>query len=54
MILFQNGNAIRQVNDGDFDTNDETPEIPGWFALEFAGAFLATLFWVGDVHIKIL
>ena len=51
MILFVNGNFIRVVNDGDFDTNGETPEIPGWFALEFAGAFLATLFWVSDVAV---
>ena len=49
MILFWNGNFIREIND-----EDDAPDIPGWFSLEFAGAFLALLFWVSDVHIKIL
>ena len=39
MILYTNGEVIRQANDNDAD-------VPGWFALEFAGAFLAILFWV--------
>ena len=41
MILYYNGDIIRSVNDSDSDV-----DIPGWFALEFAGAFLAILFWV--------
>ena len=41
MILFLNGNVIRQINDAIFDI-----DVPAFYALEFAGAFLATLFWV--------
>ena len=43
MILFYNGNFIRVINSND----NLDVDIPAWFALEFAGAFLAILFWVG-------
>ena len=46
MILFNNGNIIRLVNSEDVYDN---LDIPGWFALEFAGAFLAVLFWVHEL-----
>ena len=49
MILYINGNAIRAANDADADI-----DIPHWFALEFAGAFLALLFWVSIIIIVIL
>lgn len=41
MILYVNGQSIRVADD-----NDINDDVPGWFALEFAGAFLAILFWV--------
>lgn len=41
MILYVNGQSIRVA-----DENDINDDVPGWFALEFAGAFLAILFWV--------
>ena len=40
MILYYNGSVIRENRDND------GPDIPDWFSLEFAGAFLAILFWV--------
>ena len=42
MILFYNGDLIRVINSND----NLDVDIPAWFALEFAGAFLAILFWV--------
>ena len=47
MILFANGNTIRRT----FDANESRSEtfkidIPTFYALEFSGALLATLFWV--------
>ena len=42
MILYYNGNIIRVIN-----SNYNNVEISAWFALEFVGAFLAILFWVG-------
>ena len=39
MILYVNGSAIRVANNNKMD-------VSGWYALEFAGAFLAILFWV--------
>ncbi|CAI8050681.1 hypothetical protein GBAR_LOCUS27802 [Geodia barretti] len=41
MILFYNGDLIRVINSND----NLDVDIPAWFALEFAGAFLAILFW---------
>ena len=43
MILYNNGDVIRTIND---DDTFKDVDIPAWFALEFAGAFLAVLFWV--------
>ena len=42
MVLYWNGLFIRVIN----DEHDVDIDIPGWFALEFAGAFIALLFWV--------
>lgn len=42
MILYFNGSVIREIRDND------GPDIPDWFGLEFAGAFLAILFWVSQ------
>ena len=39
MVLYVNGSAIR-------DSNREDSTIPGWFVLEFVGAFLALFCWV--------
>lgn len=44
MILYYNGRLIRANRD-----NDLGPDTPDWFALEFAGSFLALLFWVSQV-----
>ena len=41
MILYDNGEVIREAHKNDFDD-----DVPKWFNLEFAGAFIATLFWV--------
>ena len=46
MILFTNGQLIRVAN-------DISVTVPDFFALEFAGAFLATLFWVSSIIIVI-
>ena len=40
---------IRVFNDED----DVDIYIPGWFALEFAGAFIALLFWVYTCNIRL-
>ena len=42
MILYWTGSLIRTINDQD----NVDIDIPDWFSLEFAGAFLALLFWV--------
>ncbi len=47
MILYYNGSLIRQLIEGD----DQDSELPEWFILEFAGAFLATVFWVITIPI---
>ena len=44
MILFSNGENIRAA--------DEFFVVPGYFALEFAGALLATFFWVSTILIS--
>ena len=46
MILYNTGMLIRFVKDND-DSITRNVEIPDWYSLEFAGAFLALLFWVG-------
>ena len=55
MVLITNGNFIdRALNGVDFFAGvegapppfDEPPPIPAHYALEFAGALLATIFWV--------
>ena len=45
MILFVNGSLIRYANDND----DLDIDVPDWFALEFAGALLAIIFWVSTL-----
>ena len=41
MIFFINGLRIQNAN-------DDSVSVPAFFALEFVGAFLATLFWVSS------
>ncbi len=47
MILYYNGSLTRRHIKGD----DEVPELPEWFSLEFVAAFLATVFWVISIPI---